>query len=123
MMKEQLKILCITCPKGCSLEVTREGETIVEIKPGCKRGHEYAARELIDPRRMVATTVKVKDGIHALLPVYTAAPFPKAKIQLLMQTLRKIEITPPIQMGMVVLENALETGIDILASRDIQPRS
>ena len=28
-MKEQLKILCITCPKGCSLEVTRDGETIV----------------------------------------------------------------------------------------------
>lgn len=118
-MKEQLKILCITCPKGCSLEVTRDGETIVDIKPGCKRGHEYVGRELTDPRRMVATTVKVKDGNHPLLPVYTAAPFPKGKIPQLMKTLREVEVTPPVKMGMVVVENVLESGIDILASRDI----
>jgi CxxC motif-containing protein len=120
MMRETLKILCITCPKGCSLEVTREGETIVEIKPGCKRGHEYAERELTDPRRMVATTVRVKHGRHSLLPVYTAAPFPKGKIPLLMQTLRQIEVTPPITMGMVVVANVLDSGIDILASRDMK---
>jgi len=122
-MKEQLKILCITCPKGCSLEVTRDGETIVEIKPGCKRGHEYVARELTDPRRMVATTVKVKNGNHPLLPVYTAAPFPKGKIPLLMQALREVEVDAPITMGMAVVENVLDSGIDILASRDIRLQS
>jgi CxxC motif-containing protein len=122
-MKEQLKILCITCPKGCSLEVTREGETIVEIKPGCKRGHEYVGRELTDPRRMVATTVKVKHGNHPLLPVYTAAPFPKGKIPLLMQALREVEVDAPITMGMAVVENVLDSGIDILASRDIRLQS
>ena len=71
MDQTTMKILCVTCPKGCSLEVTREGETVIEVKPGCKRGHEYVARELTDPRRMVATTVKVKHGNHPLLPVYT----------------------------------------------------
>jgi CxxC motif-containing protein len=119
-MKEQIKILCITCPKGCSLEVTRDGNTIVEVKSGCKRGHEYAERELTDPRRMVASTVRVKHGSHSLLPVYTAAPFPKGKIPLLMQTLREVEVTPPITMGMVVVANVLDSGIDILASRDMQ---
>ena len=49
MDTEKIKILCITCPKGCTLEVTHEGETVVEVKPGCKRGHEYANRELVDP--------------------------------------------------------------------------
>lgn len=119
-MKEQVKILCITCPKGYSLKMTRDGETIVEVKSGCKRGHEYAERELTDPRRMVASTVRVKHGPHPLLPVYTAAPFPKGKIDLLMQALREIEVTPPITMGMVVVENALDSGIDILASRDMK---
>ena len=122
-MKEQLKILCITCPKGCALEVTRDGETIVEVKSGCKRGHEYVARELSDPRRMVATTVKVKNGAHPLLPVYTAEPFPKGKINLLMQTLREVKVSPPIKMGMVIVENALDSGIDILASRDMKRES
>ena len=119
-MLETKKILCITCPKGCTLEITRDGETIVEIKSGCKRGHEYAEREMTDPRRMVATTVRVRNGTHPLLPVYTAAPFPKGQIQTLMEALRGVEISAPVRMGTVVLENALGSGIDILASRDMR---
>ena len=122
-MKEQLKILCITCPKGCALEVTRDGETIIEVKSGCKRGHEYVARELSDPLRMVATTVKVKNGTHPLLPVYTAEPFPKGKIPMLMQALREVEVNPPVKMGMVVVADVLDSGIDILASRDMKTKS
>ena len=113
------KILCITCPKGCTLEVNREGETVVEIKPGCKRGHEYARRELVDPRRMVATTVRVRGGVHPLLPVYTSEPFQNGKIRELMALLRQVEIDAPVQMDTVVLANALDSGIDIIASRDM----
>ncbi len=118
-MLEKTKILCITCPKGCTLEVTREGQTVVEIKPGCKRGHEYANRELVDPRRMVASTVKVRQGIHPLLPVYTSAPFPKGQIGDLLAELRQVEVSAPVTMGAVVIEDALGTGVNILASRDM----
>ncbi len=118
-METTTKIICITCPKGCTLDVTREGQTILRIKPGCKRGHEYANREMVDPRRMVATTVRVRGGIHPLLPVATAAPFPKPRILKLMNALRKIELQAPVKMGQPVLCDALGTGIDILASRDM----
>lgn len=113
------KILCITCPKGCTLEVSKQGDTIVEIKPGCKRGHEYARREMVDPRRMVATTVRVRGGVHALLPVYTSEPFQKGKIRELMALLRHVEIDAPVRMDAVILANALDSGVDIIASRDM----
>jgi CxxC motif-containing protein len=116
---EKTKILCITCPKGCSLEVTMDGKTIVEVKPGCKRGHEYVQREMTDPRRMVASTVRIKDGIYPLLPVYTAAPFPKGRIKDLLTVLRTTEVSAPVKMGSVVAANVLDTGIDVLASRDM----
>jgi CxxC motif-containing protein len=118
-MPEKTTILCITCPKGCTLEVTYHGHTIQEVRPGCKRGHEYAQREITDPRRMVASSVRIADGIHPLLPVFTSAPFPKAKIMPLMVVLRNIDLHAPIKMGAVILANALDTGIDILASRDM----
>jgi CxxC motif-containing protein len=119
-MEEKIKMLCITCPKGCSLEVTKEGETIVDIKSGCKRGHEYAQRELIDPRRMVASTIKVTNGVHPLLPVYTSSPFPKSEIATLMAALRQMKVSAPITMGTVIAENILASGVDILASRDMK---
>ena len=117
-MNEETKIICVACPRGCHLRVNRQGETFVVSDQGCKRGEEYAIQEMTDPRRMVATTVRLSSGPHPLLPVYTSAPFPKAKIRQLLLELRKVELREKVKMGQPVLANALETGIDILASRD-----
>ena len=117
------KMICITCPMGCSLEVTREGQTLLSVDGNtCKRGEDYARRELTDPRRMAATTVRVKDGIHPLVPVYTASAFPKPRLFELLEALRQVELEAPVAMDQIVLANALDTGIDILASREM-PRS
>jgi len=120
MAEETTKIICITCPMGCTLEVTHEGKTITKVEgEQCKRGKEYAQAELTDPRRMVTSTVKVKGGVHPLVPVYTAAPIPKPKIFDLLAELRKVELPAPVETGQKVLENALDTGIDVLASRNL----
>ncbi|MEJ5311047.1 MAG: DUF1667 domain-containing protein, partial [Anaerolineae bacterium] len=117
------KMICITCPMGCSVEVTREGQTLLSVDGNtCKRGEDYVRRELTDPRRMAATTVRVKGGIHPLVPVYTAQAFPKPRLFELLDALRQVELEAPVAMGQVVLANALGTGIDILASREM-PRS
>jgi CxxC motif-containing protein len=114
------EMICITCPVGCTLQVTHEGETLLHVDGNtCSRGIAYVERELTDPRRMVATTVRVKGGLYPLVPVYTAEAFPKPSIFDLLETLRHIEIEAPIAMNQVVLENALGTGIDVLASRDM----
>jgi CxxC motif-containing protein len=117
--EEITKLICITCPKGCTLEVERDGDTVVKVEQGCKRGHEYANRELVDPRRMVSSTVKISGGVHPLLPVYTSDAFPKPRIPELMAALRALKIKAPVRMNEVVLKDALKTGINILASRDI----
>jgi CxxC motif-containing protein len=118
-MPEKTKLICITCPKGCTLEVTREGNTILDVDAGCKRGMHYAEEELNDPRRMVATTVRILGSTYPLLPVATGAPFPKPMIQDLLKQLRQIEVSAPVKMGDVVLTDALGTGIDIIASRNM----
>jgi CxxC motif-containing protein len=123
-MPETDKVICITCPKGCRLDVTREGDTILKVDNcGCKRGEEYVKAELTDPRRMVATTVKIKGGVHPLLPVYTAKPFPKPRIRELLNALQQVELKTPVGMGDVVVKDALGTGIDILASREMKSAS
>jgi len=112
------KIICITCPKGCTLEVTHDGGTVLNVKNGCSRGKKYVQAELVDPRRMVATTVNIQNAEHPLLPVYTSEPFPKPMIKELLKTIRQTEVNAPVQMGDTIIENVLGTGINILASRD-----
>lgn len=118
-MAEFDEIICVVCPKGCTLRVQHEGDRILSVEGGCKRGEKYAASELVDPRRMVASTVRVKNGLHPLVPVYTRKAFPKPLIPQLAKTLRDVEIPAPVKINQVVMENALGTGIDIIASRDM----
>jgi CxxC motif-containing protein len=119
MNSEPVQIICVACPKGCRLEVTRQEGEILVSNAGCKRGQEYARGEIIDPRRMVASTVRVSNALHPLLPVYTSAPFPKGRIRELLAEIRKVNLSAPVKMNQVVIENALGTGIDIVASRDL----
>jgi CxxC motif-containing protein len=114
------KMICITCPVGCTLEVTHAGETLLNVEGNtCPRGEAFVKEELTDPRRMVATTAKVEGGLHPLVPVYTAAPFPKPRIFALLDAIRQVELAAPVKIGQVVLADALGTGIDVVASRDM----
>lgn len=114
------EMICITCPMGCTLQVTHDGETLIHVNGNtCNRGLAYVKDELTDPRRMVATTVRVKDGLHPLVPVYTQEAFPKPKIFDLLARIREIEVEAPVDTNQIVLENALGTGINVVASRDM----
>jgi CxxC motif-containing protein len=119
-MEEVIKLICISCPQGCALEVTMEGKTITKVDgASCKQGKEYAELEITDPRRMIASTVRVKNGFHPLVPVYTKMPIPKNLIRNILKELREVELTAPVTNGYVVIENVLGTGIDVITSREM----
>lgn len=119
-MEEIKKLICISCPKGCTLEVTLDGETIVKVEgESCKQGFDYVKGEILDPRRMIASTVRVKNGFHPLVPVYSAEPVPKPMIKEVLEKLREVELTAPVEQGTIVLENILGSGVNIITSRDM----
>lgn len=111
------KFICIRCPRGCEIITTIDGYNIDRIEGNiCKMGVEYVENEIKDPRRIVTTTVKVKNGNFPLVPVWTNQPIPKDKIFILMKELRKVELKAPVDQNMVVLKNVFGTGIDVVTS-------
>ena len=85
----------------------------------CPRGKEYGIKELTAPTRMVTTTVAIEGAIHPRLPVKTASPIPKEKIMALMDAVSGIKIQSPVSVGTVIVENILDTGVDIVACRSM----
>lgn len=69
------------------------------------------------PKRVIASTVKIVGWLHPVIPVKTAAPIPKEKIFAVMEALSAIEVTAPIQVGAVVVENVAGTGVDVVATK------
>lgn len=125
---ETLQFNCTTCPSECLLtvEVERDANgavTAVRSVTGnsCPRGNKFARQELTCPMRVLTTTVAVSGGDEALLPVRTAEAIPLELHAQAMNLIRDLVVNAPIRMGNVVLPNLLNTGIDLIASMDIDP--
>ncbi|MEQ2995541.1 DUF1667 domain-containing protein [Collinsella sp. CLA-ER-H5] len=125
---ETLQFNCTTCPSECLLtvEVERGADgAVVEVRSvtgnSCPRGDTFAHQELTCPMRVLTTTVAVSGGDEALLPVRTAEAIPLTVHAQTMDLIRGLIIDAPVRMGDVVLEDLLHTGIDLIASMDIDP--
>ena len=124
---ETLQFNCTTCPSECLLtvEVERDADgAVVEVRSvtgnSCPRGDTFAHQELTCPMRVLTTTVAVSGGDEALLPVRTAEAIPLALHAQAMDLIRGLVVKAPVRMGDVVLEDLLDTGIDLIASMDIE---
>jgi CxxC motif-containing protein len=114
--------LCIGCPMGCRLEVEdNEAGEVVEVRGwGCKEGKAYGPQEHTNPRRMVATSVRINGARWGRLPVRTSASVPKLLVRAVVGAVRMIEVEAPIAVGTVILPNVLGTGVDVVATRDME---
>lgn len=117
---EERKLTCIGCPMGCSLTVLMEGDEIVNIAGStCRRGDDYAAKEVTNPTRILTTTVRVAGGEKDMVSVKTKEDIPKEKLFACVQALKKIVAEAPVHMGDIILKNAAGTGVDIVATKTV----
>jgi CxxC motif-containing protein len=117
-MKKQV-ITCISCPLGCEIETVAEGDEIRLEGNRCPRGEAYAMKELLNPERVVTSSILVENGICPLVSVKTSAPIPKARILDLVKALREVKINAPVTIGQKIICNVLGLGIDVVATREV----
>lgn len=114
-------ITCTVCPLSCNvvLEIGENGEILSLTGNRCPRGKVYATKEHTAPERTLTTTVRVKGGVHPLLPVRTDQPIPKGKLREAMLATADLLAEAPVKMGDVIVENFLGLGVNLVASRDL----
>ncbi len=133
-MSMRRELICITCPLGCHLVAessTEEGGDFKVTGNRCMRGAHYAHEEILNPRRVVTTTIQalLPDGsapgpaarAPRRIPVRTSSAFPKEKIPDLLTLLRDTALRLPVSRGTVVMPHVLDTTIDVVVTRTIEP--
>lgn len=114
------ELICIGCPMGCMMTVTMEdGQVTSVIGNTCKRGDDYARKEVTNPTRIVTSSVCVTGGVLPVVSVKTREDIPKGKIPEVMKALKAVTVEAPVNIGDVMLENAAGTGVDIIATKPI----
>ena len=110
------ELTCIICPMGCEICVETENEKIIAITGNtCKRGEEYASLEIINPVRVITTTVRTHSG--KIIPVKTDKAIPKKCIFECMKEINRIiPDNDSFKIGDVLLENILDTGANVIVT-------
>lgn len=116
---ENRELTCISCPMGCQMMVCIDNEDIRVTGNTCKRGEIYAKKEVTDPRRVVTSSVRVKNGELIRVSVKTETDIPKDKIFDCMTDIFKAEAVAPVKIGDIIIENCAGTGIAVVATRNV----
>ena len=112
-------LVCIVCPIGCRLKATGSHDNLSVSGNKCKKGIGYASEEINNPMRTVCTTVKIKGGIHSVIPVKTDRAIPEKYKLEVVKALNSIELKSPVKMGDVIIPDLFGTGVNIVAERDM----
>ena len=117
---EKRELICIGCPMGCPLTVELNGNEVVSVTGNtCKRGDDYARKEVTNPTRIVTSSVVVLNGTLAAVSCKTEKDIPKGKIFDVVKELKNVVVTAPVAIGDVVLENVAGTGVNVIATKNI----
>ena len=117
---EQRELICINCPLGCPLTISLENGEVVGVSGNtCPRGEAYGRKECTNPTRIVTSTVRVAGGNFPVVSVKTASDIPKGKMSDCVRALKEVTAQAPIHIGDVLLENVAETGVNIIATRNV----
>ena len=120
-----VSLTCIGCPIGCQISVEMDGDNIISVNGNsCKIGDNYARKEVVNPMRIVTSSVAVlankadpKEGNvkYPRVSVKTASDIPKDKIFDVMDEIKKTWAVAPVQIGDIILHNVAGTGVDVIA--------
>lgn len=114
-------LTCISCPMGCPITVEMDGNEVVSVTGNtCKRGEVYARKEVTDPTRIVTSTVRVIGGKADMVSVKTKEDIPKGKIFDCVKALKGVEVEAPVRIGDVIVPDAAGTGVDIVATKNVE---
>lgn len=114
-------ITCINCPVGCRMTVSLTDSGEFESVSGntCARGAKYAQQECTHPERIITAVIPVI-GSETPLSIKTASPVPKELILPIMKVLSGVRVDMPVVIGDIIVPDVMNTGVDIIATRNLQ---
>lgn len=118
MATEKRHLVCVVCPIGCEIDVVHDGSTIISMEGNkCERSEEFVSQELIEPMRILTTTVRIQGARWLVIPVRTDKSVPKRLFPRIMRQLRRIKLQAPVNMLDVVVKDVDGKGTNIIATR------
>ena len=113
------RLTCILCPIGSELEVSRVGEQLEVRGNECDKGLDFAADEVLHPKRNLATSIPSAGTSTRMISVRLTVGVPREMIFPILAEIGKLRPVLPVRRGQALIANVLGTGADVIATRTV----
>lgn len=111
--------ICNRCLKKCILEIEKQ-DTLLEVSGNqCDEGIKYAEEEIKNNSGILTTLVRIKGASSNVVPVKSSKPIEKQLWVDCSKALSRIYVGAPVKIGDIVCKNILNTGVDIICSKNV----
>ena len=121
------ELICIACPRGCTLTVTIGDmpDTMEVSGNSCPKGAIYGKQEVLCPMRTLTTTIACKqsprneettgfgESDFIRLPVKTGCEIPLEEMKSMIEKIRTIIASAPVRYGDCLAQLTAENGMKI----------
>ena len=111
-----MELTCVECPMGCKITVTEINGKKEFSGYTCPRGKLYAENEVVDPKRVVTSTVKTTSG--KVVPVKTDRPISKKDMFKVMKVINSTVCSLPVKTGDIIIKDVF--GSNIISAKTVK---
>ena len=119
MADRKNELICISCPRGCLLKVSGQGESLEITGNFCSKGIDYARKEITEPVRVLTVLMRPEGGGRPV-SVKTDRPVPKDMLKKCAAEIYRNHPQLPIRSGDVLIKDLCGTGADVVATSTLK---
>lgn len=115
-MKEENSLVCILCPNSCIINYHKQEERYIVTGGMCTKGKDYVLDEMLNPMRILTSTVKINNSSRELASVRTTSGIPKENLLQAMEIIKNIKLEKSVSQGEIILKDFIIEGVNLIAS-------
>lgn len=116
MIKE---FICIGCGDKCVVSLDWDRKNIEISGNKCEEAIKYAKEEKVNNKDIFTTLIRIKGAKYNVVPVKSNKPIDKNLWVECSKALGMLHVGAPIRIGDVVCYNLLNTGVDIICTKNV----
>lgn len=117
------EIICNKCDKNCILSIKKDDEIMGIEGNLCSEGIEYANMEISDNKGILTTLVRIKGSKLNVVSVKSNKPISKDLWIECSKALSRLYVGAPVKIGDIVCKNILNTGVDIVCTKNAERKN
>lgn len=114
------QVICYKCNQRCVVGIDEHEEEYIVSGNECDDGAEVAKDELNNSLDILTTLVRIKGANCNVVSVKSSKPIEKKLWIECSKALSRIYVGAPIKIGDVVCKNILNTGVDIVCTKNVE---